>query len=273
MPGKAIKKTKGSRSIVAKKDQNDVNNFIAQAIAVNAPIETMERLFVLQKEFKAEKAKEAFVRAKAALQAEIPIIEKKKVVKGKDGQIRYKYAPLEDELAQKNEDGKTVKQLIGEHGFSYSFREVVTPDSITAICILTHIEGHSEESPFTVDIGSEAFMTDVQKRGARMTFAKRYAFNNALGLITGDEDTDGTETDKENEPKSEKAKIVRDLNALGFKNLSGENLIAKIKALTNLDPKDEKNLPDIVDLLGALVQEKREQDQNNADDKNEDLGI
>jgi hypothetical protein len=40
------------------------------------------------------------------------------------------------------------------------------------------------------------FATDVQKYGARVTFAKRYAFCNALGILTGDEDIDSKEDDK-----------------------------------------------------------------------------
>jgi hypothetical protein len=60
-------------------------------------------------------------------------------------------------------------------------------------CIVTHIDGHSQSSPFTVAIGAEQYMTDTQKMGARSTFAKRYAFCDAFGIMTGDDDTDAVE--------------------------------------------------------------------------------
>jgi hypothetical protein len=238
------------RELAVKESPNEIDSFISQAIAVNAPVETLERLFALHKEVKAEKAKELFITAMAKLQSELPIIEKTKVVKDKAGVERYRFAQFDSIIRQ-------TKEIISANGFSYRFREEADGDILRAVCIVTHEAGHSEESPFTVNIGVEAYMTDVQKRGARMTFAKRYAFCNAFGIVTGDEDIDGTDADKKDEPKSDKAKIAIALNELGLK-LSGDKLVEKVKELTQLDPTDGKNLPDIVARLNILVQEKKE---------------
>jgi hypothetical protein len=51
--------------------------------------------------------------------------------------------------------------------------------------------GHSQESDFTVPIDEKAFMNAPQKVASALTFAKRYAFCNAFGILTGDEDNDG----------------------------------------------------------------------------------
>jgi hypothetical protein len=141
----------------------------------------------MRKDLKAEKAREAFTEAMASFQAECPIIEKTKVVLNKDGRtIRYKYAPLDSIVSQ-------VRKPLADNGLAYSFDEKKDDKLITAICKVTHELGHFETSSFQVPIGTEDYMSDPQKHGARITFAKRYAFCNALGILIGDEDTDAVE--------------------------------------------------------------------------------
>lgn len=174
---------------IAVTERESVNALISQAITANLPVETMERLFALREKVKAEQAKEAFVSAMAKFQAECPIIEKTKIVKDKTGAERYRYAPLDAIVSQ-------VKKPLGENNLFYSFEEIKDAEFVTAVCKVTHSLGHSETSSFKIPIGAEAFMTDAQKYGARMTFAKRYAFCNALGILTGDEDNDGSDKDE-----------------------------------------------------------------------------
>jgi ERF superfamily. len=40
-------------------------------------------------------------------------------------------------------------------------------------------------------------MSDTQHVAAALTFAKRYAFTNAFGIMTGDDDNDAAKTGKE----------------------------------------------------------------------------
>lgn len=172
------------------KENSSVEDFIFKAIENNLPVETMERLFALREKVKAEQAKEAFTEAMATFQAECPIIVKDKVVLNKDGKtIRYRYAPLDSIVSQ-------VKESLATNGLSYSFDEKKDDKTISAICKITHKLGHSEVSSFQIPIGTEDYMSDPQKHGARITFAKRYAFSNALGILTGEEDTDATEDKK-----------------------------------------------------------------------------
>lgn len=168
----------------------EVESFISLAIQNKLPIETLERLFALREKDKAEKAREAFTDAMASFQAACPVIEKTKAVMNKDGKtVRYKYAPLDSIVSQ-------VKKPLADAGLSYSFDEKKDEKTITAICKITHKLGHSETSSFQIPIGSEEYMSDPQKHGARITFAKRYAFCNALGILTGDEDTDAADDEQ-----------------------------------------------------------------------------
>jgi len=177
------------------------NELISEAIKTKVSVETMEKVLAMRRELKAEWAKEQFDVAMSNFQMDCPIIEKKKIVYEKNKKdIRYKYASLESIVDQ-------AKSFISENGLSYSLNVLTKDNMLKVICIVKHISGHSENSEFTVPIGSENYMSDVQKYGARATFAKRYAFCNAFGILTGDEDTDGVDNSPEAVPVQEATEI------------------------------------------------------------------
>jgi hypothetical protein len=168
----------------------DMGSFISQAIEKNVPAETIERLLAVWQQVKAENARDAFTEAMSAFQGECPVIEKKKVVRNKDGTIRYTYAPLEKIVV-------AVKDILRKNGLSYTLDTTHKEGHVKAICKVTHILGHAETSSFEVPIDTEGFMNQPQKYASALTFAKRYAFCNALGILTGDEDDDATNADTE----------------------------------------------------------------------------
>jgi len=138
----------------------------------------------MRTQLKEENAREEFFISLAKFQSEIPTIKKTKIVKDKDGTVRYKYAPLESIVEQ-------VKELLETNGFSYTLKSKQTPiTSVTVVCEAHHSFGHVENTEITVPIDQKAYMNDVQKIGAAVTYAKRYSFCNAFGIMTGDEDTD-----------------------------------------------------------------------------------
>jgi hypothetical protein len=161
---------------------------ISQAINKKVPVETMEKLLAMRREIRAERAKEEFDIALAKFQSECPAIKKTKIVYEKDGvKVRYKYAPLDSIIEQ-------VKGVLATNGFSYTTNTIQTDTMFGVVCKATHRAGHSQETTFSIPIGSESYMSEVQKYGARLTFAKRYAFCNAFGILTTDEDNDAVET-------------------------------------------------------------------------------
>jgi hypothetical protein len=165
----------------------DINTLMVHAVQTGN-IDTMERVMAIRRELKAEAAKEAFFAALSAFQAECPIIKKTKAVK--DGNtLLYHYAPL-DKIVE------MVGPLLTQHGLSYKIvTEIVRMDGgddlFSATCEVYHETGHSESSEFRVPIGpGTRIMSKPQIVAAAGTFAKRYSFCNALGILTGDEDTD-----------------------------------------------------------------------------------
>jgi hypothetical protein len=159
---------------------------IAQAIEKGLAPETMDKFLAMRRELRAERAKEAFDLAMSAFQGECPVIDKPKAgSETKSGRIAFHYAPLGYIIGK-------VKGAMAKNGLSYSFRQVVKDDRKEyVVCIAKHVGGHSEPSDFPVTAGQSNGLTTAQQlAGGANTFAKRYAFCNAFGIVTDDVDAD-----------------------------------------------------------------------------------
>lgn len=202
------------------RSESMVEVLMQQAINNNVPVETLKELMAMRRELKAEAAKEAFHDAMMRFQGECPIIKKKKEGgKTKSGYVAYKYAPLESIIKQ-------VSSLILKHGFSYRFDESETEDgTVKVVCIVTHRDGHSEDSSMRSKLSTKTgVMSDPQQKAATVTYNKRYAFCNAFGIATGDDDIDGQDLDqpkqapqyniKELQTRLEAAKDMKDLQRI-----------------------------------------------------------
>jgi len=164
----------------------DASALIAKALEHNVGIDTMERLLALRERLQAEQARAAFLRALAAFQGECPVIVKTKTVAIRPASgagYTYRYAPLDIIVDQ-------VRPVLQKYGLSYTIKTRQDEGTLTAICEAHHEGGHTEPSELTVPIDKAARMNDTQKVGAARTYAMRYAFCNAFGILTGDEDTD-----------------------------------------------------------------------------------
>lgn len=234
---------------------NSVESFISQAISSNVPIETLERLLAMRTTVKAEQAKEAFDDAMAKFQGECPVIEKtKEGGKTKGGFVAYKYAPLESIVSQ-------VKYDLQANGFSYAIQTETGENKVKVTCIAKHKLGHSEPTSVEVPLGTKTdIMSAPQVVASALTFAKRYAFCNAFGIMTGDEDTDANTVPKNNQvvPPAKTSNIKSDimflLKRLGLK--EGDDVKEKIKALTGMEANDKsEDLQEIKSRLEVLVTE------------------
>ena len=165
---------------------------ISQAIEKGASVETMEKLLAMRTQLKQEWAKEQYYIAMAQLQAEMPIIEKTKAGgKTNTGVVAYYYAPLESIVAQ-------TKELISKNGFSYSIKTLMNEDKgevqgVKVFCETRHKDGHSETTDVYMPLSTKtSVMSAPQVVAATLSFAKRYTFCNAFGILTCDEDNDAS---------------------------------------------------------------------------------
>lgn len=191
-----------SEIIKSGNDSISIENLLTSAIQNNIPVESMERLLAMRDKIKAEKAKELFNHSMSVFQGECPTIVRTKEVKNRSGVMMYKYAPLESIVSQ-------VKYYLQKNGFSYSTQVDITDKGVKATCKAIHKDGHEEISSMEVPLGTKTeIMSHSQVTAAASTFAKRYAFCNVFGILTGDEDTDASKQTLEeydNEPIKEDA--------------------------------------------------------------------
>lgn len=189
MPGEALEVTEHGLTVThatgALPATVNPEALLATAIEKGVGIETLERLLALREKLNAENARAAFFQALAGFQSECPIIPKTKTAKieGSRGSYTYSYAPLEVIVAR-------VQPLLQKWGLSAVFDTVVTDVALQSVCTVHHVAGHHEASSFQVPIDKAARMNDAQKVASASTYAKRYAYCNALGILTGDDDDD-----------------------------------------------------------------------------------
>lgn len=172
-----------NNQVPAMPQQVNSEQLLTKAIESNASMDTIERMMDLRERINAENARAAFYQAMSKFQAECPVIQKSREVKGKGGSTRYKYASLEDIVSQ-------VSPLLDKYGLSFTVDTEHKDGFIIAKCLVRHILGHESDSTFSVPIEKEAFMNEAQKAASAQSYAKRYAFMNAFGILTGDVDND-----------------------------------------------------------------------------------
>jgi hypothetical protein len=169
-----------------------VARLLQLALEKGTPVESLEKLVALHERVEERNARRAFFEAMAAFQAECPPIHKAstaEITTNKGGKYKYTYAEL-DEIA------RTINPFLAKHGLSYSWNSKVDGKALTCWCTARHRDGYSGEPvEFTLPIDNPSAMSDQQKVGAALTFAKRQTLTSAFGLVTTDDDTDAAEVD------------------------------------------------------------------------------
>lgn len=144
------------------------------AVRSGASIETMEKLIALQERWEANNARKAFDAAISAAKAVIP-----RIVKDKQGDTN-RYATFANIAAK-------VDPVLAENGLSYRFR-TAQADKITVTCILSHRDGHSEETTLCAPPDTGPRRNPIQAIGSTLSYLQRYSLIQALGLAVADDD-------------------------------------------------------------------------------------
>lgn len=175
----------------------------------NVDVDKMERLFAMQQQSAERRAKVAFDTAFATMQAELPEIDKrgKIVIKEKGTEKVIQSTPY----ALWDDTNRLIKPILTEHGFALSFRIAQTPERITTTAVLSHCEGHREETGFSAPIDSTGSKNNVQGWGSSMAYGKRYAATALLNITTRGEDDDGKAAGADPTINDDQAIEIRDL--------------------------------------------------------------
>lgn len=164
----------------------------------DVPVERIEQLFKLYTQMDAERARRAYHAAFAQMQPALPAIERR----GKAHNSRY--ARFEDVVG-------AVMPVLASNGFGMSFRIHEHPGKVSVTCILSHRDGHSEQTEYAFPYDTSGSKNAIQAIGSATSYGKRYTMNALLGIATKDEDDDGNAAFGAQTISEDQYKVLADL--------------------------------------------------------------
>ena len=150
----------------------------------NVDIDKMERLLEMQERVHARNAKAAYYSALADMQPSLPAIVERGGIKDRNGNVQSTYALWED-------INDVIKPILSASGFALSFRCRRTDNERTVTGILSHRDGHSEETELSLPSDTSGSKNAVQAVGSSTSYGKRYTASSLLNLTTVGADDDG----------------------------------------------------------------------------------
>lgn len=146
-----------------------------RALEQGADIGLLEKLMALQERWEANQAKKAFDAALAAAKGEIPTIVRN--AKGHNDKMYADFSAI----------AKAIDPILGTHGLSYRFR-TQQADRIVVTCILSHKDGHAEETTLAGPADTTGNKNAIQAIGSTLTYLQRYTLVQMLGLAAAADD-------------------------------------------------------------------------------------
>lgn len=234
---KAVQKVEIKEQAPAVAEANALLSMIERAARDPAvDIDKMQRLFMMQQEAEARRARVAFLAAFSALQKELPAIERK----GK-GHNNAKYARFEDFVEK-------IKPVLADHGFSLSWRTSQEANVLTITAVLGHEAGHQEATSLSLPADASGNKNAVQSWGSSIAYGKRYTGMTIIGTATEDEDDDGKSSDAQAFVSEEQAQAIKNkiiavkADVAKLLDMGGVESVSDIKAC------DYQKVMDLLDL-------------------------
>lgn len=212
---------------LAKKEENQVTSIQGALLEVvknpNIDPERLEKFLDLQIKMEERQALRDLNAALAEFQSKCPVIPRTKA------SHNAKYAPL-DEIVT------IIKPILSETGLSYSFDvEPIDERTNRLATIIKHKHGAFFTSyyyfPRTDDSGKK---NEAQSVKSANSYARRAGLENALGIVTADEDTDANPPQRDVTPKDieEIKKLIKETKSDEAKVL----LYLKAESIDSLNP-------------------------------------
>lgn len=196
-------------------------------------IAKLERLLDMQERILAKNAEVAYARALSEMQADLPEIPERGVIriKSKDGNNVIQETPY----ALWEDINEAIRPQLAKHGFSLSFRTGLSNDGrVSVTAVLLHREGHREETTMVLGHDATGSKNAVQAIGSSTSYGKRYATAALLNLTSRDmlEHDDDGERAVDIRPKSQSRDIDKEMRA----EIDACETVADLKMLWNSKP-------------------------------------
>jgi hypothetical protein len=159
-------------------------HMLERAVTSGADVEVLERLVGLQERYEAKEAARRFSVALSDARASLPKLVKNKEVNFGQGakKTQYKYEDLSSVVEQ-------LAPVLVHHGLSFRWRtDTETVGTVKVTCILSHRDGHSEETTLGGPVDNSGNKNAIQAVGSAVTYLQRYTLKAALGVAASDDD-------------------------------------------------------------------------------------
>lgn len=159
-------------------------DMLNKAVQSGASMEMMEKLLDMQERWERGQARKAFDNAIAGAKSEIPVIAKRRTASFtmKDGGNKsYNY----EDMAIIAE---TIDPILSKYGLSYRYRSTQEGLTVTVTCIISHKDGHFEETSLSAANDPSGNKNAIQAIGSAISYLQRYSLKLALGLAAAKDD-------------------------------------------------------------------------------------
>lgn len=140
-------------------------------------IPQIRELVAIRNEEIARLARVAYAAALAEMQPELPAAAHR----GLNTNTNKSYAKWEDIHV-------LISPVLARFGFSLSFKTEVTGDKVVVTAILSHREGHNDQTSLPLPIDAGAGRNAVQAVGSTVSYGKRYTACALLNIRTSEDD-------------------------------------------------------------------------------------
>lgn len=158
----------------------------------NTDVDKLERLMGLYERMTAQSAKATFTANLAAMQPRLPVINERGAISTDRGKtVQSTYAKWED-------INDAIRPLLSEYGFALSFRICRSDALVSVTGVLSHRDGHSDETTIDLPADASGSKNAVQAVGSSVSYGKRYAAIALLNITSRapqDRDDDGHSAD------------------------------------------------------------------------------
>lgn len=158
---------------------------IARAIERGTSAAEMADLYALAKQWRDDRAAEAFANAVTAFQAECPPVRKARQSVGK---MSFAFASYDDIK-------RIVSPIQARHKIIDTYTTEALADGKVKVVCRIRVGIHTETTEITIPV-PQGVVNDTQLYGQAVTYGKRYALCAALGIVVTDEDNDGQPADE-----------------------------------------------------------------------------
>lgn len=174
---------------------------VGRALEMGVSADILKQMMDLRDREDAKMARKAFDTAISRAKSRMS-----PVVKNATGHNNKRYADF-------SAVSRMVDPILSEFGLSYRFKTTQT-DKITVTCVLSHEDGHSEETTLSAPADTTGNKNAIQAIGSTITYLSRYSLMASLGL-SASEDDDGRAAGKSEDQlrtiTPEQVKIIQKL--------------------------------------------------------------